>query len=370
MELKHTYPEGDPDLYGLFVNATHPTYPSGTTRGYIPRDLQLVLPHRDGHRAQGGTPPRRHGGVPVRRGVRRPQHHVRASDGVQQVPRRLRPAPGASSDAPGIVSQCSSFAGDVQPAGSCDESTGQCACREYDDHTYLPPDGDDGGEGDAVPTESLGFESCSARVDFARDDDASRTWTNQSLAPGAWHFYAFTVREDDYQAVVTLTRGETSGAEPVAGGRASAYLRHETLPDHRWGHRDLPTSYADPDDATQEMSLTRGDAHFAPGTWYVGVFAGTGDSARYDLSVQKYDCPKNCSDRGRCVVAANGTRSCVCDVGPAGPYLLEDCSESSRRGRRPGRRTPSTARFARRITITSRCPRWTRARVDGGLSWC
>ena len=39
VELKHTYPEGDPDLYGLFVNATHPTYPSGTTRGYDFREI-------------------------------------------------------------------------------------------------------------------------------------------------------------------------------------------------------------------------------------------------------------------------------------------------------------------------------------------
>ena len=328
VELKHTYPEGDPDLYGLFVNATHPTYPSGTTRGYDFREISS-----SSYRTVTVT-------------ARKEEHH-RDATGVylcieaygdhnttfelqaafSECPAAFVSPPGASRDAGGIVSQCSSFAGDAQPAGTCDESTGKCACREYDDHTYLPPDGDDGGEGDAVPTESLGFESCSARVDFARDDDASSSWTNQSLAPGAWHFYAFTSREDDYQTVVTLTRGETSGAEPRGGGRASAYLRHETLPDHRWGHRDLPTSYADPDDATQEMILTRGDAHFAPGTWYVGVFAGTGDSARYDLSVQKYDCPKNCSDRGRCVREANGTRSCACDVGPSGPYLLEDCSE-------------------------------------------
>ena len=70
-----------------------------------------------------------------------------------------------------------------------------------------------------------------------------------------------------------------------------------------------------------------GDAAFIPGTWYIGVHATSGKGSRYDVSVQKYDCPRNCSDRGTCVVSPNGTHSCQCDVGANGPYLLEDCSE-------------------------------------------
>jgi hypothetical protein len=53
----------------------------------------------------------------------------------------------------------------------------------------------------------------------------------------------------------------------------------------------------------------------------------SGKASQYGLSVQKYDCPRNCSDRGACAVSPNGTHSCVCDVGANGPYLLDDCSE-------------------------------------------
>ena len=175
VELKHTYPEGDPDLYGLFVNATHPTYPSGTTRGYDFREVSSAS-----HAFVD---------VSVARADLEAEHH-RDATGVYlcieaygdhnttfELQAAFSECPAAfvspthdahdgSDVSRGIVSPVHPRA-TAEPAGTCDESTGTCACREYDDHTYLPPDGDDGGEGDAVPTESLGFESCSARVDFA-----------------------------------------------------------------------------------------------------------------------------------------------------------------------------------------------------------
>ena len=261
---------------------------------------------RDGHRSERGTPPRRHGGVPVHRGVRGPQHHVRASGrrSSECPTRRLRPAPGPASRGRRGSSPVFIAHGRLRsPRAPCDDPRAGARAASTTT-TYLPPDGDDGSEGDAVPTESLRFESCSARVDFARDDDASRMWTNQSLAPGAWHFYAFTSREDDCQTVVTLTRGETSGAEPHAGGRASAYLRPRGSFPIIDGTRPSDVVRRPPT-TRRRMILTRGDT-LPPGDVVRRRVRRDGNSARYDLSVQKYDCRKRCAVAGSAFAKQTG----------------------------------------------------------------
>ena len=73
--------------------------------------------------------------------------------------------------------------------------------------------------------------------------------------------------------------------------------------------------------------MTKGDVAFVAGTWYAGVHAGTGSPSKFTVSVRKYDCPRDCSGRGECVVAQNGTRACRCDTGPLGPYLGVGCEE-------------------------------------------
>ena len=106
------------------------------------------------------------------------------------------------------------------------------------------------------------------------------------------------------------------------------YLRHETVPTNHWGHYDLPIDYVSGTDLTQELVMTEGDGVFEAGTWYAGVYASAGRAAAFDVDFAYYECPRNCSDRGTCVVAQNGTRHCECDLGPGGnPYLKEDCSE-------------------------------------------
>ena len=49
---------------------------------------------------------------------------------------------------------------------------------------------------------------------------------------GAWSFYRFQLADDDYQAVVTLSK------DPSGGGYGRMFLRHETLADRAWqgGH--------------------------------------------------------------------------------------------------------------------------------------
>ena len=125
----------------------------------------------------------------------------------------------------------------------------------------------------------------------------------------------------DHQVVATLTRDPDAGA-------AEMYLRHETVPTNHWGHYDLPIDYVSGTDLTQELVITEGDGVFEAGTWYAGVYASAGRAAAFDVDFAYYECPRNCSDRGTCVVAQNGTRHCECDLGPGGnPYLKEDCSE-------------------------------------------
>jgi len=195
-------------------------------------------------------------------------------------------------------------------------ATGLCSCREYPNHSFVPPAADR----EHLPGD-LGFATCAARVEYMPTGREATTWTDQRLAPGAWRFYRFTLAETDYQVVVTLAK------DAERGGFGRLYLRHETLPDSTWGHYDLPEEYVSSATTTQEATITQGDAAFIPGVWYVGVHASSGKASQFGLAVQKYDCPRNCSDRGTCVVSANGTHSCDCDVGANGQYLLEDCSE-------------------------------------------
>lgn len=49
------------------------------------------------------------------------------------------------------------------------------------------------------------------------------------------------------------------------------------------------------------------------GTWYAGVEGDDHTDCTYTITINKFDCPMNCSDRGTCLHAANGTRMCQCD---------------------------------------------------------
>ena len=73
--------------------------------------------------------------------------------------------------------------------------------------------------------------------------------------------------------------------------------------------------------------MTRGDVAFVAGTWYAGVHAGADASSKFTLTVQRFDCPRDCSGRGECIHEQNGTRTCACDTGPLGPYLGPGCEE-------------------------------------------
>ena len=52
--------------------------------------------------------------------------------------------------------------------------------------------------------------------------------------------------------------------------------------------------------------MTRGDVAFVAGTWYAGVHAGADASSKFTLTVQRFDCPRDCSGRGECIHEQNG----------------------------------------------------------------
>lgn len=328
VELKHLYADGDPDLYGLFYNASTPEYPSGTTAGYDFREVSSSSYQTVSVTVNKGDHVSHEDATGVYLCVQAYGDHnttFTLQAAFSKCPSAFVPldhdaagagAGGTGTEAASVATECSAKPGDPNPNGACDATTGTCTCREYPDHSFLPP-----ATGADAPPAELGFPTCAARVDFMPAGEKSASWNDKRLAAGAWSFYRFDLAEDDFQVVVTLAK------DGEKGGYARMFLRHETLPDNRWGHHDLPEEYVSSAATTQEVTITRGDAAFIPGVWYAGVHASNGKASQYVLSVQKYDCPRNCSDRGTCAVSPNGTHSCVCDAGANGPYLLEDCSE-------------------------------------------
>lgn len=49
------------------------------------------------------------------------------------------------------------------------------------------------------------------------------------------------------------------------------------------------------------------------GTWYAGVEGDDHNDCTYTITINKFDCPLNCSGRGTCIHKDNGTRTCQCD---------------------------------------------------------
>ena len=57
----------------------------------------------------------------------------------------------------------------------------------------------------------------------------------------------------------------------------------------------------------QQKRVCRGSGH-----WYLGVNGDDASTCKYTLSISKYSCPMNCTNRGVCVTAQNNTRTCDC----------------------------------------------------------
>ena len=328
---------GDPDVHGVFFDATaRASFPRTRTGGYDFREVSSashafvdVSVARADLAADAADAPnlflcaQAYGDVATTYALRAAFSACPASFALE----------GTGADADVLAQECSTNpAATSEPAGACDAASGACACAAYEDHTFQAPEEDFGGDyfASSYYSERLGFGACAARIDFAFQKVADvpsgaprvASYAGQILLPGSWRFYELAVdAATDHQIVATLTRDPDAGAVEM-------YLRHETVPTNHWGHYDLPDDYVSGTEATQELVLTEGDGVFEAGAWYAGVYASAGRAAAFDVAFAYYECPRNCSDRGTCVVAQNGTRHCECDVGPGGnPYLKEDCSE-------------------------------------------
>ena len=332
---------GDPDVHGAFFDAAaRPSFPRSRTDGYDFRevssashafvDVSVARADLDADAADAAhlfLCAQAYGDAAT-------TYEMRAA--FSACPTSFAPTHDAHDGSDVSITECSApppgtTSETSEPAGACDADSGACACAAYEDHTFQAPE-DGGGDyfASSYYSERLGFGACAARIDFAfeRIANAGRntrrvaSYADQTLLPGSWRFYELKVTAaTDHQVVATLTRDPDAGA-------AEMYLRHETVPTNHWGHYDLPIDYVSGTDLTQELVMTEGDGVFEAGTWYAGVYASAGRAAAFDVDFAYYECPRNCSDRGTCVVAQNGTRHCECDLGPGGnPYLKEDCSE-------------------------------------------
>ena len=79
-----------------------------------------------------------------------------------------------------VATECSAKPDDPQPNGACEATTGTCTCREYPDHSFLPPASDRDRD---LPAD-LGFATCAARIDYAAPTEKTKSWTDTRLAPG------------------------------------------------------------------------------------------------------------------------------------------------------------------------------------------
>lgn len=68
-------------------------------------------------------------------------------------------------------------------------------------------------------TAGLGFEDCSARVEFLQDTALNNhkpfVQEHQQVASRGWAYYAFNVTDDDYQVVVNVAEEEYSKCKHV-----------------------------------------------------------------------------------------------------------------------------------------------------------
>ena len=331
---------GDPDVHGAFFDAdARPSFPRTRTDGYDFRevssashafvDVSVAKADLDADAADAASLflcAQAYGDVATTYELHAAFSKCPTSFALENL--------GSGDEHSVTISECSTASGGTtsEPAGTCDAASGACACAAYDDHTFQAPE-DGGGDyfASSYYSERLGFGACAARIDFAFkkianvQPGASRvaSYANQTLLPGQWRFYELAVdAATDHQVVISLSRDPNAGA-------AEMYLRHETVPTNHWGHYDLPDDYVSGNEQTQELVITEGDGVFEFGTWYVGVFASAGRAATFDVDFAYYDCPRNCSDRGTCVVSNDGAeRHCACDSdGNGNPYLKEDCSE-------------------------------------------
>ena len=163
---------------------------------------------------------------------------------------------------------------------------------------------------------NLGFESCATKVTMLSDQEASPlqpyTATEQRVGPQQWEYWGFNTTSDDYEVVITVAeRGQ---------GRVEPFIRFGVPPGASAGQFDERADWNPaPSERQHQIILDSDKAGTRSGLWFVGVF-GAGGGGFFDLSLQIFSCPGNCSSTNG--VCNEKTHQCTCNDGYGGA----DCS--------------------------------------------
>jgi len=163
--------------------------------------------------------------------------------------------------------------------------------------------------------DGLGFEDCSAEVKMIDDSLDSFLAENETVEAAGWKFYGFNVTDEDFEVITTVAEKE--------GGRVEIFAKAGAPPGAAAGQFDLRSGWNPvPRERTHQIDLRGssedGSSETRTGLWFIGVF-GAGSGGNYELALQKYACPGNCSSNGIC---DDTTHKCSCSESYAGA----DCS--------------------------------------------
>ncbi|KAL3154641.1 hypothetical protein ABBQ32_014088 [Trebouxia sp. C0010 RCD-2024] len=181
--------------------------------------------------------------------------------------------------------------------------------------------------------DGLGFAECTARVVSIADDeltvDRAYLKEHEQVQTQGWAYYAFNVTHEDYQVVVNVAEEEDSQCNKDYGS-FRLFAKQGQPPGWHYNQYDFRPAYqyyqtAD-DEQDQEIKFDVESAGFQTGTWYAGVEGSEHSDCTYTVTINKFDCPMNCSSRGTCMHMTNGSRSCDCDQG----FFGRECENEAR----------------------------------------
>ncbi|DBB04188.1 hypothetical protein WJX77_010421 [Trebouxia sp. C0004] len=169
--------------------------------------------------------------------------------------------------------------------------------------------------------EGLGFEECSATVTPIGDNELTIAKPfvkeHELVETRGWAFYEFNVTNQDFQVVVNVAEEEDSACGE-ASGYFEVFLKYGQPPGWHYGQWDFRQAYQyhqTEEDKDQEVKFDAQTEGFQTGTWFAGVEGDDHTDCKYTITINKFECPLNCSGRGICLHASNGTRSCDCQQG-------------------------------------------------------
>lgn len=180
--------------------------------------------------------------------------------------------------------------------------------------------------------DGLGFEQCSAKVTPIADAQLTTAKPyvkeHELVQTQGWNYYEFNVTEEDYQIVVNVAAEEDAGCGKN-GSYFETHIKYGQPPGWHYGQYDFKQKYnyfISDEDADQEVKFDAEAPEFQTGTWFAGIEGDDHIDCKYTITINKFDCPLNCSNRGTCVHQSNGTRTCQCDEGFFGRECANEAS--------------------------------------------